>query len=177
VTGRFEVTEQGGFTITEEVRFSSGVKRDFDKAVELLEEGDHERGIELLEGVVAAAPEATMAYIDLGIAYRLTENYERAASSIERALEFNPRHPVGYNELGIVYRKMGRFDEARESYEHALAIYPAYHHARGNLAILCDVYIGDSACAIEHYELYAEMVPEDEKVGMWIKDLRNRNGE
>lgn len=67
-TGRFEVEEDGGFTITEEVRFSSGVRRDFEEAMRLLEEERNEEGIELLEGVTAAAPDATMAHIDLGIA-------------------------------------------------------------------------------------------------------------
>jgi tetratricopeptide (TPR) repeat protein len=176
-SGEMEVQEDGGFTITERVRFSSSVRGDFEKAVRLLEEEEYESGIEILEDVTEAAPDATTAYIDLGIAYRLTGNFERAEASIKRALELNPIHPVVHNELGIVYRKTGRFDEARKSYENALEIFPDFHFARRNLAILCDVYLGDTACAIEHYELYAKMVPEDEKVGMWIADLRNRMGE
>jgi len=172
-----EVQEDGGFTITERVRFSSSVRGDFEKAVRLLEEEEYESGIEILEDVTEEAPDATTAYIDLGIAYRLTGDFERAEASIKRALELNPSHPVVHNELGIIYRKTGRFEEARKSYENALEIFPDFHFARRNLAILCDVYLGDTACAIEHYERYAKMVPEDEKVGMWIADLRNRMGE
>ncbi len=166
----------GGFTITEQVRFSSSVRGDFKQALRLIEDEEYEIGIQLLEKVTQAAPHATTAHIDLGIAYRLTGDYESAESSIKRALELNSRHPVAHNELGIVYRKMGRLEEARESYEDALAISSGFHFARRNLAILCDLYIGDMACALEHYKRYAKMMPGDEKVVMWIADLRNRMG-
>lgn len=173
---KIEFQEGGGFTITEQARFDSGVRGDFKKALRLIEEKQYDLGIELLEQVIEAAPTSTAAHIDLGIAYRLRGDYEQAEASIGRALELSPRHPVAHNEIGIVRRKMGRFDDARSSYETALAISPDFHFARRNLAILCDVYVGDMACAIEHYEIYSKAVPDDEKVVMWISDLQNRLG-
>ena len=127
-------------------------------------------------GVVSAAPDATSAHIDLAIAYRETNDLERAEASLKKALELNSRHPVALNELGIVYRKTGRFAEARKSYEQVLALYPGFHFARRNLAILCDVYLGDASCALEQYELYLQTVPGDEKAAMWVADLRARAG-
>ena len=99
---------------------------------------------------------------------------ERAEASIKSALELSPRHPAAHNELGIVYRRTGRFEEARESYQRALAVYPEFHFARRNLGILCDVYLADVSCALEHYRLYRQMMPGDETVAMWITDLQNR---
>ena len=171
-----EARHENGFTISEEVRVGAAVRADFERAVRLLQQEEYERGIELLLQVTEAAPHVTTAHIDLGIAYGRVDDLERAEASLERALELNPRHPVAHNELGILYRRTGRFEEARASYEEALALYPDFHFARRNLAILCDVYLADAACALKHYELYTRAVPEDEAVAIWVADLRNRVG-
>jgi tetratricopeptide (TPR) repeat protein len=169
--------QESGFTITEDVRVGFGVRADFEDAVRLLKEEQYEDSIALLLDIAEAAPQLATPHIDLGIAYRGLGDLERAEASQERALELNPRHPVAHNELGIVYRKTGRFEQARESYENALEIHPDFHFARRNLAILCDVYLQDLRCALEHYELYSQAVPEDEAAAIWIADLRNRVGE
>jgi tetratricopeptide (TPR) repeat protein len=166
-----------GFTITEGVRVGLRVRSDFDEAIRLLDDGDNEAGIALLEQVTEEAPDVATPHVDLGIAYARVGELEKAANSFGRALALNPRHPVANNELGIVQRRMGRFEEARASYESALAVFPDFHFARRNLAILCDVYLADLSCAIEHYELYNQAVPDDESAAMWIADLRNRVGE
>jgi tetratricopeptide (TPR) repeat protein len=171
-----ESRNASGFTIKENQRLGLGARSDFDRAVRLLRDEKLEAGIALLEEVTREAPYLTAAHIDLGIAYREVGDLERARKSLERALEIRPRHPVVHNELGIVHRKSGRFAEARASYEAALDRYPDFHFARLNVAILCDLFLEDLECALEHYEKYAEEVPGDEKATMWIADLRNRIG-
>lgn len=171
---QIETRDESGFTITEEVRVSSEARRDFERAVRLFEQEQYESGIALLLEVTEASPDLTAAHIDLGIAYGRLNDLERAEASIERALELNPRHPVALNESGILHRKAGRFAKARKSYEKALSIYPDFHFARRNLAILCDMYLADLECAMQHYELYTQAVPDDQAAAMWIADLRNR---
>lgn len=171
-----EVGAESGFSITEKVRVGSEARADFERAIALLEQQQNEDGIALLVGVTEAAPKLTTAHIDLGIAYARVGDLERAQASLERALELDARHPVALNELGIVYRRTGRFAEARQSYEKALALYPDFHFARRNLAILCDLYLTDPGCALQHYEAYLQAVPDDEAAAMWTADLRTRAG-
>jgi Flp pilus assembly protein TadD len=173
-TARMEIQADVGFVITEEARISSDVRADYERAVRLLEQGEAEQGIELLTKAAEQAPLLSAPHIDLGIALRRAGEFAAAEEHLENALAANPEHPVAHNELGILYRQTGRFAEARRSYEAALAIYPGFHFARRNLGVLCDLYLGDLACALEQYGAYLQKAPNDEEAAMWMADVRNR---
>ena len=169
-----EIQEAVGFTITEEVKVPESIRLQYHEALRYLREENLQRGIAVLEQVTDAAPTVTAPKIDLGVAYHRLGDLEMAEEYLLQALELNSKHPVALNELGIVYRETGRFAKAKQQYEAAIAVYPGYHHARRNLAILCDLYLGDLGCALKQYEAYMATVPADPEAEMWITDLRNR---
>lgn len=169
-------TEPGELFTVRDGALDSSVRGDFEAALALLERGEYDRAIPLLEAVTERAPKALAPQVNLAIAYSRLERWELAEDRFEQALALNPEHPVVNNEYGIVLRKQGRFSEARALYEKALAAYPQFYPAVKNLGILCDLYMGDLQCALDNYQAYARRVPGDEEVELWVVDLKRRMG-
>ena len=165
-----------GFVIMEVSHMDEASRRDFEVAVALLNDRKYDGAIELLEKVIEQSPGVTAPYIDIAIAYQHVGKMEQAEEHLKTALHLVPEHPVACNEYGLLYRKTGRFAEARAIYEKAIARFPEYYPAHRNLGVLCDLYLNDPACALDHYEIYSKAVPEDQQVKLWIADLRARLG-
>lgn len=165
-----------GFVITEVSKLDEASRRDFERAVVMLQDGNYAQAIALLEKVIEKSPGVTAPYIDIAIAYQRIGELEKAEEHLKTALNLFPEHPVACNEYGLLYRKTGRFAEARVIYERAIARFPGYYPAHKNLGILCDLYLDDLDCALEHYEIYSRAKPEDRQVKLWIADLRARLG-
>jgi Tfp pilus assembly protein PilF len=142
----------------------------------MMKDQDYGQAIDLLEKVIKQSPGVTAPYIDIAIAYQRVGKPELAEGHLKTALSLFPEHPVACNEYGLLCRKTGRFAEARAIYEKAIARFPEYYPLHRNLGILCDLYLNDPACALEHYEIYSNAMPKDAQVTLWIADVRTRLG-
>ncbi|MDH5800494.1 MAG: tetratricopeptide repeat protein [Gammaproteobacteria bacterium] len=169
-----ECVPKGIIQIAENLSVDAAVKRQFETATSLLQQEKYQEAIVLIEGLLTKLNGFTAPYINLGIAYAKLGEMEKALESFEQALKLNDIHPVANNELAIVYRQLGKYAEARKVYEKLLENFPGFWPANRNLGVLCDIYLNDLACALENYEIYASAKPEDDKMKIWIADVKSR---
>lgn len=171
------------------VPISAALQSDFDKALSLMKKGAYREAIPVLEAILAENDQLPGAQINLAIACMNVEpegrdgerqreaNLKKAEQALTRAVEVNPDDAVAHHQLGLLYRKTGRFAEARKAYEQAISIESTYALAHLNLGILCDIYLQQLECAIDHFEKYRALAPEEgDKVNLWLSDLRQRAG-
>jgi len=166
-----------GFVIMENPQMDEASRRDFDRAVLMLDNEEYEQAADLLEKIIEKSPGVTAPYINLAIACRHLGDTERAEEYLKTAMNLIPKHPVACNEYGQLLRRTGKFSESRAIYENGIAGFPDYYPLHKNLGILCDLYMNDPVCALEHYEIYSRAMPEDKQVKLWIADLRLRLGQ
>jgi tetratricopeptide (TPR) repeat protein len=163
--------------IEEEFGIDTDLAKKFNQAVKHIKNKEYDIAIELLLEVSSNTNKHSAPYINLGIAYVELGKIEDAENILLKAIKINPVHPVTNNELALVYRKTGRFSEAKKTYESVIKNYPQFLPARKNLGILCDLFMNDLDCAIEHYKVYLSMKPNDKKMKIWLTDLKRRAGQ
>lgn len=158
------------------VDVDAGVEQDFSKAIKLLTQGDNELAATILNSVIEREQRLPAPYVNLAIAYNRMGKTDEAEKNLISALKLDIGHPVANNELGLLYRKAGKFKAARTAYENAIQKHPDYLPAKKNLGVLCDLYMHDFNCALEQFEDYLELRPDDKTVAIWVVDVKRRLG-
>jgi cellulose synthase operon protein C len=113
------------------------------------------------------------------VRYGKTERIDASLPSdinnLRVALLANPRQPALLNQLGVAQRVAGRFDDARQSYENAIALDNNAAAPHVNLAMLFDLYLGDSTRALPLYQRALELLPtEATQINRWLAELKAR---
>ena len=133
--------------------------------------------LEISEGPdasAAATPEAVQQFAAARASYD-AGRFDEARPLYEAALAADPNSATALNRLGLANRKLGRLADARAAYERAVLADPAFADAERNLGIVLDLYSGDAAGALPHYERYQALTSgADTEVGAWLIELRTR---
>ncbi len=152
----------------------SDVEADFITAVALLNEEKNVQAIELLKKVIEREQRLPAPYVNIAIAYTKTGDLKAAEENLINALKLDIGHREANNELGLLYRRAGKFNAARTAYQNAIKEHADYAPARRNLGVLCDLYMHDYKCALEQFEAYLELRPDDKAAAIWIADVKQR---
>ena len=85
------------------------------------------------------------------------------------------RSTKSLNHYAVFLREQWRIDEAEAMYQRALATSPKDAATHWNIGILYELYRGDYAQALEHYQRYQQYAQEpDRRVAAWVADLQRR---
>ena len=102
-------------------------RRDFDRAVHMMEEEEYEQAAVLLEKIIEKSLGVTAPYINLAIVCRHLGDTERAEEYLKTSMNLIPEHPLACNEYGQLLRRTGKFSESRAIYEKGIAAFPDYY--------------------------------------------------
>ncbi len=149
---------------------------DFMSAIKLMQGEKYAQAISVLNSVIEREKRLPAPYVNIAIAYNKLGDIKAAEENLISALKLDIGQPVANNELGLLYRKQGRFKAARTAYENALKEHPDYLPAIRNLGVLCDIYIHDYDCALQQYENYLDLRPDEKAVVIWVADVKQRLG-
>ncbi|WP_394172423.1 tetratricopeptide repeat protein [Thalassotalea litorea] len=128
-------------------------------------------GRKALEKISINHPNLSGIKLKLGDIALKDNNLKLAQVYYQQAISANQYNYFAHNRLGTVLRKLGQFEQAKAHYLSALDSWPAFAPAHHNLGILLDIYLGDKAGAIEHYQTYQVLTDsKNRKVNGWIAD-------
>jgi tetratricopeptide (TPR) repeat protein len=107
----------GGSSTSSAPAATTAAGKDYEKAVRLIEAGDYNAAIPLLEQIVVDAPRSADAWNYLGFSNRKLGQYETALQYYDNALAIDPEH-LGANEyMGELYLEMGDLGKAEQRLE------------------------------------------------------------
>jgi tetratricopeptide (TPR) repeat protein len=89
-----------------------------------LDQGQFEKGEQMLLKVTSLSPTFTEGFINLAVFYLRKHDPERAYAAIEKALKTNPSSFAAYYNKGEILTMKGQFKEAVASYEMAAHLRP-----------------------------------------------------
>lgn len=152
-------------------KVSPQVSQLYQHALSQMDLGNHDSALSTFASVSKLDDSLSGPYVNQGLIHLKQGQDELAEKAFEEALSRNASNVVALTQLGVLQRKNGDFKAAKKSYEAALSHNANYPNAHLNLGVLCDIYLQDKQCALEHYQAY-QSLQQDEDVNNWLIDLK-----
>lgn len=157
---------------------SSAARSSFASAVAAMKAEQWAEAERELKQLLQSQPHLSGVHLNLALVYAQTQRPAEAESQFKQAIQVNPANMPARNQYGIWLRMQGRFKDAETVYVQALQANPEFADTHLNLGILYDLYLGNSAQALDHYQKYLALKGESAdtaRVKSWVADLQRRN--
>lgn len=136
---------QGDYNLYDKAIEESKKARDLDpsalethraRGIVLLNTQNVEESVEEFQAALAINKNIADLYLNLGVAYKLLENYDLAQEALLASYALNPNDTVALTELSRSFFADGRFPQAAQYAEEAVKVIPADPRLHGNLGII-----------------------------------------
>jgi tetratricopeptide (TPR) repeat protein len=125
-------------------------------AASQLQKGENEKGIRILQELLAVDPNNAEAYNLIGYYYGYRGDYEKAVEALTKYKFISPDNANPFDSLGEVQAYSGRYNEALENLHRALAIKPDFVESYRHLGVAYEG-MGEYTKAFDSYVKAAEL--------------------
>lgn len=121
------------------------------------------------------SPEQAKVWAEQGRSALASNNPGAAIEAFRKAVALDPANAPSVNNLALLLQAEQRFAEAADVLQQGLAVLPDVAELHYNLAVISELYLLDLDQALNHYQRYRALTPEeDPKVAGWVADLERR---
>lgn len=106
------------------------------RGIVLLNTQNVEQAVEEFQAALAINKNIADLYLNLGVAYKLLEQYDLAQEALLASYALNPNDTIALTELSRSFFADGRFAQAAQYAEEAIKVAPTDPRLRGNLGII-----------------------------------------
>lgn len=151
---------------------SAQERQDYDRALAHLVSGQPESAEKTLTQLLRARPEVAELWLNLALSHYQQGDLPAAKNALQTLQQHSADIAQAHNLLGLMAVDNGEFDKAQEHYLAAIKLQPKYSNALFNMALLQDVYLQNIASAVDYYERYLQLAPEDTDTKNWAAGLK-----
>lgn len=143
----------------------------FQEALAQLDQQQPKKAESLLESLLRERTDVAELWLNLAFSQYQQKNFAAADKTVSRILAAFPRTVQAHNLAGLLAVEKGEFKKAEQHYADALKLSSGYANALYNMALLQDIYLQNTAAAVDYYNRYLILEKDDEATKAWVENL------